>query len=209
MISPRPTGKSAWGRVAALWNRADPGDRRRVRFREVHDGMAVIGLLPENGAYRREHQVCRPGARGPAGERMRAIRGRQIGLVPQDPMSNLNPVTVGTQVAETCWCTGWPPGDVDRKVVEPLEAAGIPDAERASQAVPTSSPAACASARDRDRPGLPTAAADRRRADVGAGCDRPATILDQIEAMTRNWGQRSCSSPTTWGWPRSGPRNWW
>ena len=67
---------------------------------------------------------------------MRAIRGRQIGLVPQDPMSNLNPVAkIGSQVAETLLAHGLATRkDVDDKVVETLEAAGLPNArERAKQ----------------------------------------------------------------------------
>ena len=65
-------------------------------------------------------------------------------------MSNLNPVAkIGTQVAETLLAHGLATRkDVDDKVVETLEAAGLPDARRARQAVSrTSSPAACASAR--------------------------------------------------------------
>ncbi|MET4061212.1 peptide/nickel transport system ATP-binding protein [Arthrobacter sp. UYP6] len=99
--------------------------------------MAVIGLLPGNGA------VAAGSIRFDSTElvglpesKMRAIRGRSIGLVPQDPMSNLNPVTkIGTQVAETLLVHGMATSkDVDRKVIEVLTAAGLPDAaERAKQ----------------------------------------------------------------------------
>ncbi|MBD7996882.1 ABC transporter ATP-binding protein [Arthrobacter sp. Sa2CUA1] len=99
--------------------------------------MAVIGLLPGNGkvtagSIRFDGQELV----GLAESKMRAIRGRSIGLVPQDPMSNLNPVTkIGTQVAETLLVHGMATSkDVDRKVVEVLTAAGLPDAaERAKQ----------------------------------------------------------------------------
>ncbi|MEB7504609.1 ABC transporter ATP-binding protein [Arthrobacter koreensis] len=99
--------------------------------------MAVIGLLPGNGkvssgSIRFDGQELV----GLAESKMRAIRGRSIGLVPQDPMSNLNPVTkIGTQVAETLLVHGMATSkDVDRKVIEVLTAAGLPDAaERAKQ----------------------------------------------------------------------------
>ncbi|WP_404320392.1 dipeptide ABC transporter ATP-binding protein [Arthrobacter luteolus] len=99
--------------------------------------MAVIGLLPGNGkvsagSIRFEGQELV----GLPESKMRAIRGRSIGLVPQDPMSNLNPVTkIGTQVAETLLVHGMATSkDVDRKVVEVLTAAGLPfAAERAKQ----------------------------------------------------------------------------
>jgi peptide/nickel transport system ATP-binding protein len=99
--------------------------------------MAVIGLLPGNGRvtkgsilFEGEDLVGAPESV------MRGIRGRSIGLVPQDPMSNLNPVAkIGTQVAETLLAHGLATRkDVDRKVVETLAAAGLPDAaERAKQ----------------------------------------------------------------------------
>jgi peptide/nickel transport system ATP-binding protein len=99
--------------------------------------MAIIGLLASGGAVARG-SILLDGedlTRAPE-SRMRAVRGRSIGLVPQDPMSNLNPVAkIGTQVAETLLAHRLATrGDVKRKVVEALEAAGLPDAaHRATQ----------------------------------------------------------------------------
>ncbi|QLD12171.1 ABC transporter ATP-binding protein [Microbacterium oleivorans] len=99
--------------------------------------MAVIGLLPGNGrVVRGSIQLDGTELVGAPESALRRIRGGQIGLVPQDPMSNLNPVSkIGTQVAETLLAHGLAtPKDVDRKVVETLAAAGLPDAaERAKQ----------------------------------------------------------------------------
>jgi peptide/nickel transport system ATP-binding protein len=99
--------------------------------------MAVIGLLPGNGKVT-QGSILFEGEDlvGASESVMRGIRGRSIGLVPQDPMSNLNPVAkIGTQVAETLLAHGLATRkDVDRKVVETLAAAGLPDAkERAKQ----------------------------------------------------------------------------
>ncbi|MCC9196153.1 ABC transporter ATP-binding protein [Arthrobacter sp. zg-Y820] len=99
--------------------------------------MAVIGLLPGNGKVA-SGSIRFDGTElvGMPETKMRAIRGRSIGLVPQDPMSNLNPVTkIGTQVAETLLVHGMATSkDLDRKVIEVLTAAGLPDAaERAKQ----------------------------------------------------------------------------
>ena len=99
--------------------------------------MAVIGLLPGNGKVA-SGSIRFDGTElvGLPESKLRAIRGRSIGLVPQDPMSNLNPVTkIGTQVAETLLVHGMATSkDVDRKVIEVLTAAGLPDAaERAKQ----------------------------------------------------------------------------
>jgi peptide/nickel transport system ATP-binding protein len=99
--------------------------------------MALIGLLPGNGKVVRG-SILLDGEQlvGAPESRMRRVRGGQIGLVPQDPMSNLNPVSkIGTQVAETLLAHGLATSkDVDRKVVETLAAAGLPDAaERATQ----------------------------------------------------------------------------
>jgi peptide/nickel transport system ATP-binding protein len=99
--------------------------------------MAVIGLLPGNGKVTKGSILFEGEDLVGASEGfMRTIRGRSIGLVPQDPMSNLNPVAkIGTQIAETLLAHGLATRkDVDRKVVETLAAAGLPNAqERAKQ----------------------------------------------------------------------------
>ena len=99
--------------------------------------MAVIGLLPGNGRVTRGSITLDGRELAGAPESvLRTVRGAQIGLVPQDPMSNLNPVSkIGTQVAETLLAHGLATSkDVDQKVIETLAAAGLPDAaERAKQ----------------------------------------------------------------------------
>lgn len=67
---------------------------------------------------------------------MIALRGAGIGLVPQDPMSNLNPLMrVGAQISEALEVNGYAQGAAaDAKVVELLDMVGIPDAgQRARQ----------------------------------------------------------------------------
>ncbi|WP_280497959.1 ABC transporter ATP-binding protein [Nocardia asiatica] len=61
-----------------------------------------------------------------------AVRGSGIGLVPQDPMSNLNPVwKIGFQIRETLEANGIAKGKAAAKrAAELLEEAGMPDAER-------------------------------------------------------------------------------
>lgn len=67
------------------------------------------------------------------------LRGREIGLVPQDPMSNLNPVwRIGTQIDEALVANGFEGSRVERRarVVELLGEAGLPDAERRARQYP-------------------------------------------------------------------------
>ena len=63
---------------------------------------------------------------------MRAVRGREIAVVFQDPMTSLNPVlTVGRQVTEMLEENqGLPPARARRRAVELLEQVGIPAAAR-------------------------------------------------------------------------------
>jgi peptide/nickel transport system ATP-binding protein len=101
--------------------------------------MAVIGLLPGNGRITRGSIMLEGEDLVGAPESvMRTIRGRSIGLVPQDPMSNLNPVAkIGTQIAETLLAHGLATRrDVDRKVIETLAAAGLPGAEERAKQYP-------------------------------------------------------------------------
>ena len=63
---------------------------------------------------------------------MNGVRGKQIGLVPQDPMSNLNPLrSVGSQIAEVFTVHREARGrEAKKKAVELLERVGITDAGR-------------------------------------------------------------------------------
>ncbi|MEJ3404700.1 ABC transporter ATP-binding protein [Rathayibacter sp. YIM 133350] len=64
---------------------------------------------------------------------MENVRGKRIGFVPQDPMSNLNPVwSIGFQVQEAIRANGIATGkkDVKARAVEVLKQAGLQDADR-------------------------------------------------------------------------------
>nr|WP_205708590.1 ABC transporter ATP-binding protein [Kineococcus siccus] len=104
---------------------------------------AAIGLLAGNGRIT-GGRICVAGEdvthalRGGDEARLRRLRGRQIGLVPQDPMSNLNPsARIGRQVAETLVVHGLAKGAAAReRAVELLQEAGIPDAGRRAKQYP-------------------------------------------------------------------------
>ncbi|GAA1737297.1 ABC transporter ATP-binding protein [Microbacterium paludicola] len=154
--------------------------------------MSIIGLLPGNGrvsagSIRFDGQEL-VGADEAA---LREVRGRHIGLVPQDPMSNLNPVSkIGTQVAETLLAHGLANRrNVDAKVVETLEAAGLPDAARRAKQYPHEF-----SGGMRQRALIAIGLACRPRLLIA---DEPTsaldvtvqrTILDQLDSMTRELG---------------------
>ncbi|MFJ2542295.1 dipeptide ABC transporter ATP-binding protein [Microbacterium sp. NPDC087589] len=62
-----------------------------------------------------------------------AVRGRDIGFVPQDPMSNLNPVwSIGFQVKEAIRANGLAQdrGGAKARTIEVLQQAGLSDAEK-------------------------------------------------------------------------------
>ena len=100
---------------------------------------AVIGLLAGNGSVT-GGRILFDGTDlvtlGP--DAMHRIRGSRIGMVPQDPMSNLNPVRrVGAQVDETLEDNGVARGrGVRARTVELLAEAGLPDAQRRAQQFP-------------------------------------------------------------------------
>ena len=101
---------------------------------------AVINLLPGTGRVT-EGSVRWNGRElvGIGRREMESIRGREIGLVPQDPMSNLNPVwSVGFQVEEAVRANGLAKTkkDVKARAIEVLEQAGLQDAERRMRQFP-------------------------------------------------------------------------
>ena len=100
---------------------------------------AVLGLLPGSGqvtggsVWFKGEDVTRPSP-----QRLLRLRGREVGLVPQDPMSNLNPVLrVGRQISETLVAHGVATGAQAReRAVELMGEAGIPDAARRARQYP-------------------------------------------------------------------------
>jgi oligopeptide/dipeptide ABC transporter ATP-binding protein len=69
---------------------------------------------------------------------MRRVRGGQIGMVFQEPMTSLNPVlTVGRQITEPLELhMKMPSSEAKRRAIELLEMVGIPDAPRRFSAYP-------------------------------------------------------------------------
>lgn len=100
---------------------------------------AIIDLLPGTGKvtkgsikYEGTDLVNLPA------RKRRSYRGSHIGLVPQDPLSNLNPLyKVGAQIREVLEVNNVAKGKAaDARVVELLEEAGLPDAKRRAQQYP-------------------------------------------------------------------------
>ncbi|WP_369744751.1 dipeptide ABC transporter ATP-binding protein [Paenarthrobacter sp. AMU7] len=98
--------------------------------------LAAIGLLPNNGRVSAGQILLDGEDIAHASEkRMIELRGSHIGMVPQDPMSNLNPVwKIGYQVRETLKANGRPDGPED--VARVLAEAGLPDAARRAKQYP-------------------------------------------------------------------------
>lgn len=89
---------------------------------------AILGLLPAGGRITAGRIVFDGSDIAGAGRRtLRAIRGREIGYIPQDPMSNLNPVwKVGFQVSEALRANT-SDRRTRRRAIELLGQAGMPD----------------------------------------------------------------------------------
>lgn len=65
-------------------------------------------------------------------KRLTELRGPQIGLIPQDPMSNLNPVwSIGSHIKEALKANNVVSGsEAHKRAIELMEEAGLPDAEK-------------------------------------------------------------------------------
>jgi peptide/nickel transport system ATP-binding protein len=101
--------------------------------------MAIAHLLAKNGSIT-GGQILFEGRdiTHVSEKEIRVLRGDQVGLVPQDPMSNLNPMwKVGSQIRETLAANGVASGGEARKrTVQLLEEAGLSDAERRAEQYP-------------------------------------------------------------------------
>lgn len=100
---------------------------------------AIIGLLPgtgkvTGGSIKLEGEDLVTKTR----RQMESVRGSRIGLIPQDPMSNLNPVwKIGFQVKEALKANNVGSSEERKhRVNELLAEAGLPDVERVAKQYP-------------------------------------------------------------------------
>jgi peptide/nickel transport system ATP-binding protein len=100
--------------------------------------MSILGLLPENAIVGASSRIRYFGPGGEAAGRdllripmseMQSIRGKDISVIFQEPMTSLNPVfTVGEQIAETLRLhMGMTGRQAQARVVELLTEVGIPN----------------------------------------------------------------------------------
>jgi len=69
---------------------------------KTQSSMSLIGLLPPNGRARGSAKIDGRELIGMSSHRLRQIRGKEIAVIFQEPMTALNPVyTVGFQIVET------------------------------------------------------------------------------------------------------------
>ena len=95
--------------------------------------LALTGLLPQPPACRVEGSVRLLGRElvGAEPAVLRAVRGKDIAYIFQEPSASLNPVfTVGEQIAEAVRLHFPKESDVERRVIEALRRVGIRDPER-------------------------------------------------------------------------------
>jgi oligopeptide/dipeptide ABC transporter ATP-binding protein len=100
--------------------------------------LSILGLLPR-GVEVSSGEINFNGENllsiGP--ERLREIRGKEISMVYQDPMTALNPVmTVGNQLLEVLDCHNHDVKDPESHVKQSLIEVGIPDPDRALKSYP-------------------------------------------------------------------------
>ena len=104
LVGESGSGKST---LAAAINLLLPGNGKPTQGQILLEGEPIQSM-PEN--------------------QIRLLRGSKIGLVPQDPMSNLNPMmTIGDQIAEALTTHGKTRQEAESRALELLELVGIPD----------------------------------------------------------------------------------
>jgi peptide/nickel transport system ATP-binding protein len=154
---------------------------------------SIINLLPGTGAITAGsilfdgHDLTKVSEK-----ELQSIRGRDIGFVPQDPMSNLNPVwSVGFQVEEAVRANGVAVGrkEVRAKAIEVLRSAGLEDADARMRQFPHQFSGGM---RQRVLIGMALSAspklliADEPTSALDVTVQR--TILDYLDSLTRDSG---------------------
>ncbi|SMH40423.1 peptide/nickel transport system ATP-binding protein [Rathayibacter oskolensis] len=99
---------------------------------------AVLGLLPTAGRITGGSiEIAGDDVTRASEKELRRLRGRFVGLVPQDPMVGLDPtLRIGAQIAEAVRLRGVDRRSVDAEVLEALGQAGIDDPELRARQYP-------------------------------------------------------------------------
>ncbi|GIG28597.1 ABC transporter ATP-binding protein [Cellulomonas marina] len=98
---------------------------------KTQSSMALLGLLPANGRARGSARLGDRELLGMSTSRLRRIRGREIAMIFQEPMTALNPVyTIGFQIVETLRAHfDMGPRAAKERALELLRLVEIPDPE--------------------------------------------------------------------------------
>ncbi|MGG3564453.1 ABC transporter ATP-binding protein [Neobacillus rhizosphaerae] len=100
--------------------------------------LSVMGLLPKTGEIEGEILLKGENLAGKSMKQMSKIRGNQVSMIFQEPMTSLNPVqTVGKQIAETIILhQNLNKKEARLKAIEMLKLVGIPSPEKRVDAYP-------------------------------------------------------------------------
>ncbi|MGP5164871.1 ABC transporter ATP-binding protein [Arthrobacter rhombi] len=95
--------------------------------------MALLGLLPTNARVRGEVKLNGQSLLGLSGSKMRQVRGNDVAVIFQEPMTALNPVyTIGFQIMETLRLHNpISPAQAQKRALEMLELVELPDPMKA------------------------------------------------------------------------------
>ena len=111
--------------------------------------LSIMRLIPQgDGSRRGQHQLSGTDLLTLSEAEMRGIRGAEIAMIFQEPMTSLNPVlTIGRQIAEALvQHRGLSRAAAEAEALRLLDRVRIPAAPRDFTNIRTASPAACASA---------------------------------------------------------------
>ncbi|MBV9830576.1 MAG: ABC transporter ATP-binding protein [Marmoricola sp.] len=105
---------------------------------KTQSSMSLIGLLPANGRATGSAKLKGQELIGLKGSALRRVRGKEIAIIFQEPMTALNPVyTIGFQIVETLRSHFiMAPKEAKERAIELLKMVEIPEAERRFDAFP-------------------------------------------------------------------------